>query len=74
MRTDTLAVVQNFSFTEVALVGLVLLLFFGAKRLPELFRSAGRSIGEFKRGIHEEGTVDGSTHEDDVLVHSKPTK
>ena len=27
----------------------VVLLFFGAKRLPELMRSVGKSIGEFKR-------------------------
>jgi len=27
----------------------VVLLFFGAKRLPELTRSVGKSIGEFKR-------------------------
>lgn len=27
----------------------VILLFFGAKRLPDLTRSVGKSIGEFKR-------------------------
>ena len=32
---------------------LVVLLLFGAKRLPELFRSLGRSIREFKKATTE---------------------
>lgn len=31
----------------------VVLLFFGAKRLPELTRSVGKSIGEFKRAKND---------------------
>ena len=31
------------------MIGLVILLFFGAKRLPELVRSIGKSVGEFNR-------------------------
>ena len=34
---------------EIIMILAVILLFFGAKRLPELMRSAGKSIGEFKR-------------------------
>lgn len=35
---------------EVLLVLFVILLLFGAKKLPELSRSLGKSLGEFKKG------------------------
>lgn len=35
---------------EVLVVLFVVLLLFGAKKLPELSRSLGRSLGEFKKG------------------------
>lgn len=38
---------------ELIIILVVLLLFFGARRLPELSRSLGRSISEFKRGRSE---------------------
>ena len=39
--------------TEWILIVLVVLLFFGAKKLPELARSLGKSLNEFKRGKEE---------------------
>lgn len=39
--------------SEMLLIFLVILLLFGGKKLPELARSLGRSISEFKRGQHE---------------------
>jgi sec-independent protein translocase protein TatA len=39
------------------MIGAVVLLFFGAKRMPELFRSLGKSVREFKQataGIEED--------------------
>jgi sec-independent protein translocase protein TatA len=36
--------------TEILLIFLVIIVFFGAAKLPELARSMGRSMGEFKRG------------------------
>jgi sec-independent protein translocase protein TatA len=35
---------------EILLIFLVIVLLFGASKLPELARSMGRSMGEFKRG------------------------
>ena len=43
----------NIGMQEVILVLFILLLLFGAKRLPELGQSLGKGIREFKRGIHE---------------------
>jgi sec-independent protein translocase protein TatA len=39
--------------TELILVMLVLLLVFGAKRLPDLGAGLGKGIREFKRSINE---------------------
>jgi sec-independent protein translocase protein TatA len=36
--------------SELLLVLFIILLLFGAKKLPELSRSLGRSLGEFKKG------------------------
>ena len=39
--------------TETLVIIFVILLLFGAKKLPELARSLGRSLNEFKRGQTE---------------------
>ena len=36
--------------TEIILILFIILLLFGAKRLPELSRALGKSLSEFKRG------------------------
>lgn len=41
----------NVGWTEVLVVLLILLLLFGARRLPEIGQSLGRSIREFKKAI-----------------------
>jgi sec-independent protein translocase protein TatA len=43
----------NLGFTEIALIGVVLLLFFGPSRLPELGKSIGKGIQEFKKASKE---------------------
>jgi sec-independent protein translocase protein TatA len=40
---------------ELLIVLVVAFLLFGAKKLPELARSIGRSASEFKKGIREGG-------------------
>ncbi len=39
--------------TEMLMIALVILLFFGAKRIPELARGLGRGIREFKDASKE---------------------
>ena len=47
------AFIQNLRPLELIFLLLVVLLLFGAKRLPELFRSFGKSIKEFKKATSE---------------------
>ena len=44
---------MNIGWPEILLILLVVLLLFGAKRLPDLARSLGKSLREFKKGREE---------------------
>lgn len=51
---NTLALIPDMSgLPEILVVVFVVLLLFGAKRLPELFRALGMSLNEFKQGMAE---------------------
>ena len=41
--------------TEIILIAAVILLLFGARRIPELMRSLGSGTREFKKGMRGEG-------------------
>ncbi|MBV6522693.1 MAG: Sec-independent protein translocase protein TatA [Gemmatimonadaceae bacterium] len=41
----------NLGFTEILMIVVVVLLLFGAKRLPEIGSSFGRGIREFKKSL-----------------------
>ncbi len=43
----------NIGMTEMIFISVVLLLVFGAKRLPELGAGMGKGIREFKRSIND---------------------
>jgi sec-independent protein translocase protein TatA len=43
----------NLGLPEILLIGVIVLLVFGAKRLPEIGASFGKGIREFKRSISE---------------------
>jgi TatA/E family protein of Tat protein translocase len=48
----------NLGFTEIAILLLILVLFFGAKRIPDIGASIGKGIKEFKRGLKDEAPVE----------------
>ena len=43
----------NLNFMEILLILVAVLLLFGAKRLPEIGASFGKSIKAFKRGLSD---------------------
>ncbi|PIR21511.1 MAG: twin-arginine translocase TatA/TatE family subunit [Deltaproteobacteria bacterium CG11_big_fil_rev_8_21_14_0_20_47_16] len=42
----------RFQFSDIAILLVLGILLFGAKRLPELAKAFGKSITEFKRGMN----------------------
>jgi sec-independent protein translocase protein TatA len=48
----------NLGFTEIAILLLIMVLFFGAKRIPEIGASIGKGIKEFKRGLKTDESVE----------------
>jgi sec-independent protein translocase protein TatA len=43
----------NLGATEIILIVLVILVFFGAKKIPELAKGLGQGIREFKKATKE---------------------
>jgi sec-independent protein translocase protein TatA len=58
---------------EIIVIVLIVLLLFGSKKLPELARSIGKSLGEFKRG-QKEGiqAMEGVLKEDGTAGKKEP--
>jgi sec-independent protein translocase protein TatA len=52
--------VPSIGWPELLIVLFVLLLLFGAKKLPDMARSIGKSTNEFKRGLREGSASDES--------------
>ena len=46
-------VLPGLGGSEILIVALIIMVLFGAKRLPELARSLGKSKGEFEKGKHD---------------------
>ncbi len=56
---------KNLGVTEILIIVLVVVVLFGSRRIPELARSLGKSINEFKRG-RQEGVDDKENKDDDA--------
>lgn len=54
----------GLGYQELLIILVIVLILFGANRLPELARSLGASVKEFKKGVNE-------TKADDTSVAKK---
>ncbi len=66
---------MGIGYTELILIFLVVLLFFGASRLPGLARSMGKACNEFKKAkdglLDDEEEKSGKTSEDKTEEEKK---
>jgi|AntRauTorckE6833_2_1112554.scaffolds.fasta_scaffold26023_2 sec-independent protein translocase protein TatA len=53
MNTSLLGFIGPIGGPEMIMIFVVILLLFGAKKLPELARGVGKSMGEFKKARDE---------------------
>ena len=44
-------------YTEILVIILIVILLFGAKKIPELMRGMGRGVKEFKDAVNGDGVV-----------------
>ncbi len=49
---------SNIGFGEIVVILLIILILFGASKLPEIGRSLGRAIYEFKKAMKDAGEED----------------
>ena len=61
----------NLGAGEIILIVLVVLLLFGAKKIPELARGIGKGMSEFKKGLKDVETEINSTDTDVKKVDEK---
>ena len=45
---------SNIGTPELIIIGLIVILLFGGKKIPEFIKGIGQAIGEFKKGTKEE--------------------
>lgn len=46
-------IIGSLGWPEILLIALIILLLFGAKRIPELMKSLGKGVKSFKQGVNE---------------------
>ena len=56
----TLLFIGGIGLQEVLLIALVILLFFGGKKIPELMKGLGKGIRSFKEGMNDIENADDS--------------
>jgi sec-independent protein translocase protein TatA len=49
---NTYLIFGNIGATEIILIALVVLLFFGGKKIPELMKGLGKGVKSFKEGVN----------------------
>jgi sec-independent protein translocase protein TatA len=70
---NTTLAFMNLGGQEMIIIFVVILLLFGAKKIPELARGLGKSMGEFKKA-RDEFEREISKAEDDVKIREAAGK
>lgn len=70
---NTMFALMNLGPQEVIIIFVVILLLFGAKKIPELARGLGKSMGEFKKA-REDFEREITKAEDDVKIREAAGK
>ena len=60
---NNLLFIGGIGFQEILLVALIVLLFFGGKKIPELMKGLGKGVKSFKDGMKEESANDNEKKE-----------
>ena len=55
----------NIGWAEILLIALIILLLFGAKKIPELMKGLGKGVKSFKDGMN--GKEDTDTKKDNMV-------
>jgi sec-independent protein translocase protein TatA len=50
---NSILLFMGLGMQEMLLIGLVILVFFGARKIPEFMKGLGKGVREFKDGIKE---------------------
>lgn len=53
MNTNILLFIGGLGASEIILIALVVLLFFGGKKIPEMMKGLGKGVRSFKDGMKE---------------------
>jgi sec-independent protein translocase protein TatA len=63
----------NVGVPELIIFAVILLLLFGAKRIPEIMRSLGVGMREFKEGVTDTGSKDDVSRPEIAATAPQPT-
>lgn len=56
---------------QIVLIVLLVILLFGAKRIPELMKGAGRGVKEFKDALNKDYTAEDKTEGESKKIEEK---
>ena len=58
----------GIGFQEIIIIALVVLLFFGGKKIPELMKGLGKGVRSFKEGMNADTEIDSTEPKQDDKV------
>jgi len=62
-------------FQEIMVIGLFVLVFFGAKKIPEFMKGLGKGVKEFKEGISSvQKDIEESTNMDETVIKKETVR